>query len=357
MNIQEIIQSALRAKASDIFIVAGCPIEIKVNNRLTPLNQDKTVPIISENLINEIYVLAHRSSKESLSLQGDDDFSFSIPQVARFRVNVYRQRGSLAAVLRIVKFEIPNAEDLHIPKEITKFSEMRKGLVIISGPAGSGKSSTVATLIDKINQTREAHIVTIEDPIEFLYTHSHSVVSQREIGTDCTSTTSALKAALRQAPDVLFVGEMRDLDTISLAITAAETGHLVFSTLHTLGAANTVDRIIDVFPPAQQQQIRVQLSMTLQAVISQQLVQDKQGNLIPVFEVMNSTPAVKNLIREGKTHQLMNAISSSVNEGMISMDAMLISLVKSNKIDAQEAIIHSFDPILVKKRLAETHEK
>jgi twitching motility protein PilT len=353
MNIQEIIQSAILAKASDIFIVAGCPIEIKVNNKLTPLTQEKTLPVSSENLINEIYVLAHRSTKDTLNNQGDDDFSFSIPHLARFRVNVYRQRGSLAAVLRIVKFDIPNAEDLHIPSEILQFANMRKGLVIISGPAGSGKSTTVATLIDHINKSRQAHIVTIEDPIEFLYAHNQSVVSQREIGTDCASTSSALKAALRQAPDVLFVGEMRDLDTISLAITAAETGHLVFSTLHTLGAANTVDRIIDVFPPSQQQQIRVQLSMTLQAVISQQLISDKEGQLIPVFEVMNSTPAVRNLIREGKTHQLMNAISSSINEGMISMDTMLGNLVKSGKITSQEALDHSFDPSLLKKRMAE----
>ncbi len=353
MNIQEIISSAIQQKASDIFIVAGCPIEIKVNNRLSPLTQEKTMPVMTENLINEIYVLAHRTNKDALLNQGDDDFSFSIAQVARFRVNVFRQRGSLAAVLRIVKFDVPKAKDLHIPEAITAFAHMRKGLVIISGPAGSGKSSTVATLIDTINQTRQAHIVTIEDPIEFLYAHNQSVVSQREIGTDCTSTTSALKAALRQAPDVLFVGEMRDLDTIALAITAAETGHLVFSTLHTLGAANTVDRIIDVFPPAQQQQIRVQLSMVLQAVISQQLIQDKQGKLLPVFEVMNSTPAVKNLIREGKTHQLQNAISSSVNEGMISMDTMLVQLVKSDTIEVQEALDHSFDPGLVKRRLAE----
>lgn len=353
MNIQDIISSAIQQKASDIFIVAGCPIEIKVNNRLSALTQEKTMPVMTENLINEIYVLAHRTNKDALLNQGDDDFSFSIAQVARFRVNVFRQRGSLAAVLRIVKFDVPKASDLHIPESISAFAHMRKGLVIISGPAGSGKSSTVATLIDTINQTRQAHIVTIEDPIEFLYAHNQSVVSQREIGTDCTSTTSALKAALRQAPDVLFVGEMRDLDTIALAITAAETGHLVFSTLHTLGAANTVDRIIDVFPPAQQQQIRVQLSMVLQAVISQQLIQDKQGKLLPVFEVMNSTPAVKNLIREGKTHQLQNAISSSVNEGMISMDAMLVQLVKSETVSVQEALDHSFDPGLVKRRLAE----
>jgi len=353
MNIQDIIQSAISQKASDIFVVAGSPVEIKVNNRLLPYSEEKAMPAITEILINQIYILAKRDNKTTLLDQGDDDFSFSIPHLARFRVNVFRQRGSLAAVLRIVKFEIPKAEDLHIPQDITNFADMRKGLIIISGPAGSGKSSTVATLIDRINQTRQAHIVTIEDPIEFLHSHSQSVVSQREIGTDCTSTTTALKAALRQAPDVLFVGEMRDLDTISLAITAAETGHLVFSTLHTLGASNTVDRIVDVFPPAQQQQIRVQLSMVLQAVISQQLITNKEGKLIPVFEVMNSTPAVKNLIREGKTHQLMNAISSSVNEGMISMDAMLVQLVKSGQVDAQEALDHSFDPGLVKKRIVE----
>lgn len=353
MNIQDILQSAIERKASDIFIVAGSPVEIKINNRLEPYSEEKAMPGLTMTLINEIYTLAKRENKTHLEDQGDDDFSFSIPHVARFRVNVFRQRGSLAAVLRIVKFEIPKAEDLHIPDDITRFAEIRKGLVIISGPAGSGKSSTVATLIDKINQTRNAHIVTIEDPIEYLHSHAKSVVSQREIGTDCTSTTSALKAALRQAPDVLFVGEMRDLDTISLAITAAETGHLVFSTLHTLGAANTVDRIIDVFPAAQQQQIRVQLSMVLQAVISQQLITDKHGKLLPVFEVMNSTPAIKNLIREGKTHQLMNAISSSVNEGMISMDAMLVQLVKSGTIEVQEALDHSFDPGLVKKRITE----
>jgi twitching motility protein PilT len=353
MNIQDIIQTAIAEKASDIFIVAGCPVEIKVNNRLMPLSSDKAMPSTTEMLINEIYILAKRDNKTILHSQGDDDFSFAIAHLARFRVNVFRQRGSLAAVLRIVKFEIPKAEDLHIPQDILNFALIRKGLVIISGPAGSGKSSTVATLIDTINKTRQAHIVTIEDPIEFLHSHNQSVVSQREIGTDCASTTTALKAALRQAPDVLFVGEMRDLDTISLAITAAETGHLVFSTLHTLGAANTVDRIIDVFPPAQQQQIRVQLSMVLQAVISQQLITDKEGKLIPVFEVMNSTPAVKNLIREGKTHQLMNAISSSVNEGMISMDAMLVQLAKSGKIEIQEALDHSFDPNLVKKRITE----
>lgn len=353
MNIHDIITEALKLGASDIFLIAGSPTEIKVRNQLMRLNDTKLTPSMTETLITEIYHFAHRTVRDVNDQDGDDDFSFSVQSLARFRVNVYRQRGSLAAVLRIVRFSIPKPEDLHIPPAIVDFAGVRKGLVIISGPAGSGKSSTVATIIDRINQTRAAHIVTIEDPIEYLHAHARSVVSQREIGTDCANTASALKAALRQAPDVLFVGEMRDLDTIALAITAAETGHLVFSTLHTLGAANTIDRIIDVFPAAQQQQIRVQLSMVLQAVISQQLINDKEGRLLPVFEVMTNTPAVRNLIREGKTHQLNNAITSSVNEGMTAMDGMLEKLVKERVISSHEALNHAFDPVILRKRLDE----
>lgn len=353
MNIHDIISEALKLGASDIFLIAGSPTEIKVRNQLMRLNDTKLTPSMTETLITEIYHFAHRTVRDVNDQDGDDDFSFSVQSLARFRVNVYRQRGSLAAVLRIVRFSIPKPEDLHIPPAIVDFAGVRKGLVIISGPAGSGKSSTVATIIDRINQTRAAHIVTIEDPIEYLHAHARSVVSQREIGTDCANTASALKAALRQAPDVLFVGEMRDLDTIALAITAAETGHLVFSTLHTLGAANTIDRIIDVFPAAQQQQIRVQLSMVLQAVISQQLINDKEGRLLPVFEVMTNTPAVRNLIREGKTHQLNNAITSSVNEGMTAMDGMLEKLVKERVISSHEALNHAFDPVILRKRLDE----
>jgi twitching motility protein PilT len=353
MNIHDIITEALKLGASDIFLIAGSPTEIKVRNQLMRLNDTKLTPSMTETLITEIYHFAHRTVRDVNDQDGDDDFSFSVQSLARFRVNVYRQRGSLAAVLRIVRFSIPKPEDLHIPPAIVDFAGVRKGLVIISGPAGSGKSSTVATIIDRINQTRAAHIVTIEDPIEYLHAHARSVVSQREIGTDCANTASALKAALRQAPDVLFVGEMRDLDTIALAITAAETGHLVFSTLHTLGAANTIDRIIDVFPAAQQQQIRVQLSMVLQAVISQQLINDKEGRLLPVFEVMTNTPAVRNLIREGKTHQLNNAITASVNEGMTAMDGMLEKLVKERVISSHEALNHAFDPVILRKRLDE----
>ena len=350
MNIQDIIQKACDAKASDVFIVAGTPVAYKVKNVVERIDDYSLTSQDCTMYIQELYRLAHNRSMARLEERGDDDFSFSLAHQARLRVNVYQQRNSFAAVIRLVQFEIPTAESLKIPQEITRFAQLTKGLVIFSGPAGAGKSSTLAVLLDIINRERSGHIVTIEDPIEFLHKHKKSLVSQREVGSDCDTSTTALKAALRQAPNVLFISEMRDLETISLAITAAETGHLVFTTLHTLGAANTIDRMVDVFPAAQQQQIRVQLSMVLEAVISQQLISLKNGELVPVFEVMTNSQAVRNQIREGKTHQLKNSIASSLSEGMVSMDQTLLEYVKKGLITEDEALLHSFEPdVLMKK--------
>ena len=320
MNVQEIVKKAVELNASDIFFVAGSSIAYKVKNEVNRYDDEVLTPEHCQMMVNELYHLASDRNMERLDKKGDDDFSSSLAHLARLRVNVYHQRNSLAAVIRIVQFDIPTASEMNIPKEITRFSELTKGLVIISGPAGACKSSTLAILLDLINQKQSGHIVTIEDPIEYLHRHQKSIVTQREVGSDCETSASALKSALRQSPKVLFISEMRDLETIALAITAAETGHLVFTTLHTLGAANTIDRMVDVFPATQQQQIRLQLSMVLEAVISQQLIRLKNDELFPIFEVMTNSLAVRNQIRDAKTHQLKNTIASSSSEGMISMD-------------------------------------
>lgn len=342
MNLHTLIEKALDLNASDVFMVAGTRLNAKVQQSLIPLDETILKPEDTHAWIEAIYQEAKRPMDRVLK-NGDDDFSFSIAHLARLRVNVYTQRSSLAAVLRLVQFDIPSPESLHVDESVMRFADLTKGLVIISGPAGCGKSTTMAMMLNRINQQREGHIITIEDPIEFLHKHQKSIVSQREIHTDCEDSQSALRAALRQAPDVLFVGEMRDLETIALAITAAETGHLVFSTLHTLGASNTIDRILDVFPYAQQQQIRVQLAMVLQAVISQQLVPAFDGSVLPVFEIMVNNTAIRNQIREGKTHQLSATIRVSKADGMITMDESLKELVIKQKISLEDAQKHAFD--------------
>ena len=272
MDAKELLMDVVKRNASDVFIVAGSPCAVKIHGKIQKYNQEKLKPEDTEHLIREIYAIANKDDIDQFIRNGDDDFSFSIPGVGRFRVNVYRQRNSFAAVLRVVSFEMPDPIRLHIPEVIINLAQLKKGMVLLTGPAGSGKSTTLACIIDQINKTRDAHIITIEDPIEYLHTHNRSIVSQREVYHDTRDYISALKAALREAPEVILVGEMRDLETIDIAVTAAETGHLLFSSLHTIGAANTIDRMIDVFPSSQQQQIRVQLAMVLSAVISQQLV-------------------------------------------------------------------------------------
>ncbi len=347
MNLNELIEKAMLLGASDLFIVAGTSLALKIKNELKQLDGARLMPDDTYELIKTIYQVANRSM-DKVNTNGDDDFSFSIPHVARFRANVYTQRSSLAAVLRIVRFDIPEPSIMHVPENVMRFAKLSKGLVIVSGPAGCGKSTTMAMLLTEINKSRKGHIITIDDPIEFLFKHNQSVVTQREIGTDCESTAIALRSALRQSPDVLFVGEMRDLETISLALTAAETGHLVFSTLHTLGASNTIDRIVDVFPSEQQHQVRIQLAMVLQTVISQQLVPTLDQQIHPAFEVMVNNTAIRNQIREGKTHQLNATIRVSKDDGMITMDESLRKLLESNIISKEEAVRHAFDPELFK---------
>ena len=287
----EYLKRAVEDRASDLFIVAGGCVSEKLDGHIRPLDGQRVLPPDTERLIAEIYRLANRPM-DRYRAQGDDDFSFAVPALARFRVNAYRQRGSMAAVVRVVSFEIPDWERLHIPPAVMDLADVGHGMVLITGTAGSGKSTTQACIIDRINRTRDAHIITLEDPIEYLHRDQRSIVSQREIAIDTADYLSALRACLRQAPDVILLGEMRDHDTIRTAMTAAETGHLVIATLHTKGAVNTIDRIVDAFPPAQQPQIRVQLSMVLRTVVSQQLLPDQSGGMVPACEIMHVNPAI-----------------------------------------------------------------
>lgn len=351
MKTIDIFQLAIEKKASDIFIIAGRPLSFKIMGDIVSYND---VPLSADDtygIIYDIFKVANQESLDELSTEGDVDFSFSLPKLGRFRVSAYKQRNSFAAVIRVVLFELPDPVKLGIPDVVMNLHAKTKGLILITGPAGSGKSTTLACLIDKINTERNCHIMTFEDPIEYIHKHKRSIVSQREISTDSKSYISSLRSSLRQAPDVMLIGEMRDLETIEIALTAAETGHLVLSTLHTTGAANTIDRIIDVFPSNQQQQVRIQLSMQLQAVISQHLIPSPVRGRAAAFEVMLATNAVSNLIRESKVHQLNSVIYSSEGKGMKSMDTSIYELYKNGIISKENAVMHSIDPDLMLKLL------
>lgn len=347
----EFLQQAVAQNASDIFMIPGMPLALKINGQILPIDETKIFPDTMNKLIAEIYELSDHRNMEKVLAHGDDDFSFAIRGVSRFRANVMKQRGSLAAILRVVRPEIPKPEDLHIPQQVLNISNLKKGLVLVTGPAGSGKSTTLACVIDQINNSRNDHIITLEDPIEYLHRHNKSVVTQREIGHDTDSYVNGLRASLRQAPDVILLGEMRDYDTIRTAVTAAETGHLIISSLHTIGAANTIDRIVDVFPPDGQQQIRVQLAMVLQAVISQQLIPACDGSLIPIFEIMYLNDAIRNMIREDKIHQIDNVIATSMSEGMTSIANSLLILLREGRITKETCINYSPDPEQMRMRL------
>ena len=351
MKVEELLRVAVDKQAADIFLIPGMPLSYRVGGNIVHHNEDKIFPQELDVLIGELYQLANNRDMTRVKKLGDDDFSMAIPGMSRFRANIFRQRGSLAAIIRIIRFDLPDFHSLSIPQNVIDIARMTKGFVLVTGPAGSGKSTTLACVIHEINNTRNAHVITLEDPIEYLHRHNKSVVTQREIVSDTNSYVAGLRAALRQAPDVILVGEMRDDETITTAMTAAETGHLVISTLHTVGAANTIDRIIDSFPPNQQQQVRTQLSMVMQAVVSQQLIPGLDGKEHPAFEIMFFNNAIRNLIRESKIHQIDNIIATSQSEGMVTMDNSLLDLYRKGLISKENAIVHSNNSELMEKKL------
>lgn len=344
------LSRAVADQASDLFIVAGGAVSEKLEGRLRPISEGKVFPPETERLITQMYAQAGRSMERYLA-RGDDDFSFSVSGLARFRVNAYRQRGSLAAVVRVVAFDIPDWQALGIPPQVMDLAELAHGMVLVTGTAGSGKSTTQACILDRINGTRDCHIVTLEDPIEYLHRDKKSIVSQREIAIDTEDYPSALRACLRQAPDVILLGEMRDHDTIRTAMTAAETGHLLIATLHTKGTVNSIDRIVDAFPSDQQGQIRVQLSMVLRTVVSQQLLPDVNGGLVPAYELMHMNSAIRSLIRDSKSHQIESAIAAGSGEGMIAMDQSILNLYQEGKITRETALDHADNPEQLRRRM------
>lgn len=341
MTINELMEKAAAMGASDLHITVGLPPMARLSSGLTPMTPDVITPENSWHYAKDIMDNTQWSAFEQ---NGECDFSVSIPGKYRFRVNAYMQRQSVAIAMRLIKYNPPDINTLGLPPVVNSLCTLNRGLILVTGPTGSGKSTTLAAMIDVINQTRSAHILTLEDPIEYLHHHKKSMVNQREISVDSSSYSTALRAAMRQDPDIILIGEMRDLETISIALTAAETGHLVLSTLHTTGAAKTIDRIIDVFPPFQQQQVRMQLSMTLMAVISQQLIlsTDRKSRVVAA-EVLVVTHAIRNLIRENKVHQVASAMQGSASAGNIMMDNSLANLYKAGRISRDIALAYSID--------------
>ncbi len=351
LTFQELIGKAIENGASDLHLSVGVPPCMRIDGTIVRMEDTESLmPKAVEDIALSIMDERHHAVLEEA---GEVDFAYSIPSLGRFRVNVFRQRGSFSMVARILNLRIPTPEELGIPRPIVEITEKRRGLVLVTGATGSGKSTTLASLINLINQRRSDHIITLEDPIEYLHRHNQSIVNQREMGADSASYSAALRAALRQDPDVILVGEMRDLETIATAVTAAETGHLVFSTLHTNGAANTIDRIIDVFPPHQQQQIRTQLADVLQCVVSQQLLPRKDGRgRIAAFEVMLANNAIRNHIREAKTYQISTVMQTSGKLGMKTMDDALFELYMNGAISEEIALLYAQDRSILAKRFA-----
>ncbi len=351
-KILRIFEAAIDQGASDIFIVPGTQIKFAIQGRTVSFGDAPLRAADTLELIREIYDQGASSTIDAVLRTGDDDFSVSVPNLGRFRCNIYKQRGSLAAVIRCVRFSLPDPRALRIPDVVMNLSEKRNGVILVTGATGCGKSTTLACLVDRINSEHEGHIVTLEDPIEFLHSHKKSIVSQREVAHDTESYTVGLRAALRESPRVILLGEMRDYETIRIAMTAAETGQLLLSSLHTIGAVSTIDRIIDVFPSDQQQQVRLQFALTVQAIVSQQLLPATDGTMVPAFEIMLANPAIRTLIREGKTHQLNNTILNGQKDGMTTMDADILRLYREDAITRETAMAYAFDPEQMARRLS-----
>lgn len=350
MNIKEILEDAARAGASDIFLIGGLPLTYKIEKHQQRIDPERRLmPDQLEELIRELYQLVGRTPRNFA--EKEDDFSFAIRGCGRFRANVFNQRGCASAVIRVIRFGIPDALSLGLPPQLLNMANLSGGLALVTGPAGSGKTTTLACVIDEINRNQERTIITMEDPIEIVHSHQRSIVIQREISTDTESFSSALKAALREAPDVMLIGEIRDGETMETAMMAAETGQLLFSSLHTLSAADTVDRILDFYPDKKQPQIRAQLARVLKWVVCQKLVPTTRGRAVPVFEIMVVTPAIQNLIREGKTYQFASVIREGGRLGMQTMNSHLLELVERGIITENVAMMNSNDPTGMEKRL------
>ena len=349
LDMNELLAFAVENKASDIHFAAGIPPKLRINGKLVGLEMDPLNPAAVAEVLGSVM---NDKQKKVLRERGEVDFSYAHQSCGRFRVNVYMDRGNMAGAFRRVDTVIPRPDQLGIPSSVVELYKRRRGLVLVTGPTGSGKSTTLASIINKANENRSDHIITLEDPIEYVHNHKKAIVNQREVGMDTLSYNNALRAALREDPDIILVGEMRDYETISIAVTAAETGHLVFSTLHTIGAASTIDRIIDVFPPHQQQQIRTQLSMVLVGVISQQLLPTADGKgRVAAFEVMIANPAIRSLIRDAKTHQIQATVQTSKAQGMITMDDALYDLYQGGVISRDMALTYAQEVDTLRKKL------
>ncbi len=350
-DINSILITAMQAGASDVHITTGIPPKMRINGKLFTVTGYEGTRLLPPDTRQIADSVMNDRQKELLEKNGQHDMAYSIPRVGRFRVNLFKQRGSVALAFRLVATSVPSAKELGIPQSVEDLYMKQRGLVLVTGPTGSGKSTTLASIIDHINHSRDAHVITLEDPIEFLYSHDRSIVNQREIGLDSNDYASALRAALREDPDVIMVGEMRDRETISTALTAAETGHLVLSTLHTIGAASTIDRIIDVFEPHQQQQIRQQLATVLESIISQQLIPRADGNSrVCAFEVMHINPALRSVIREGKAERINTFIQSGGKEHMILMDDAILELLQKGEITEEMARQYAQDAAYIDRK-------